>query len=86
MSNVQIQGYPYNEPTTDLKAPVSPSWYNVGLGKIASVSTGTTNPPIPSWLVPIAGFGILLALSNTSFFQPIAIVLIGIIALWFMNG
>lgn len=42
--------------------------------------------PIPSWLVPIVGFGILIVLANTSLFKPISIILIGIIALWLMNG
>jgi hypothetical protein len=47
----------------------------------------TTNPPIPSFLVPVVGFGILLVLANNPiFFKPIVIILVGIIALWLMNG
>jgi hypothetical protein len=67
----------------DLKQPVSPSPYNVGLG---TISSGAANPPIPSWLVPVVGLGILLVLANTSLFKPITIILVGIIALWLMNG
>jgi hypothetical protein len=79
MSNVSPQN-------PDLKAPVSPSWYSVGLGKLANPSSGLQNPPIPSWLVPVVGLGVLLVLANTSLFKPIVIILVGIIALWLMNG
>lgn len=44
------------------------------------------NGVLPGWLVPIAGLAVLLVLANTSLFKPIVIILIGIIALWLMNG
>lgn len=44
------------------------------------------NGLLPGWLVPVAGLAILLVLANTSLFKPITIILVGIIALWLMNG
>lgn len=60
-------------------------------------STGTSNSPaasqfnlqngvLPGWLVPVAGLAVLLVLANTSLFRPVTIILVGIIALWLMNG
>jgi hypothetical protein len=83
MSNIYSTNYVANP---DLKQPVNPSAYNVGLGTLASPSSGLANPPIPQWLVPIVGLIILSALATTGLFKPIAIVLVGIIALWLMNG
>lgn len=83
MSNIYTTNYAANP---DLKPPVSPSWYNVGLGRLAPELTASLSKPvIPKWLIPFVGIGIVAILATTRLYRPILIGLIGIIALWFMQ-
>lgn len=68
--------------TTPTKAP---SWYSVPTGILAT-SGNNFKTNIPNFLIPFVGLGVMMFLATTSLYHPTMYILIGIIALWIMNG
>jgi hypothetical protein len=70
-------------------SPIGPIPLNLGGGNVlpaAPAPASSITPNLPIWTIPIFGSLILLWLGGTRYFTAVAVVLVGMIFYWLLNG